>query len=287
MGRVRVVGYFSFDRIEAAGHVHRDVPGGAALYAALAARAQGADVTLAAVAGSDWPQAWLESLSARGIDVSAVTRGAEPTRRARFAGTQDGPRANPHHDDPEWWARTAELAPVAPTDFAPSDVVAAMPVPARVAEELLARARASGARVTLDASAAFARAEGNAYRALMPHIDAFCAGPEETRVLFPGLDDDAAVLALARLGPAVLHKRGSAGALAVAAGGGEVRVLPAPPAEMRETTGAGDATTGALAACLAAGMPFFAAAERALTAGARCVTGIGPAAFDFPPLGSR
>jgi len=277
------VGYFSFDRIEAAGRAHDDVPGGAALYAALAARAEGAAVTLSAVAGSDWPQAWLDALAARGIDMSAVARGGAPTRRARFAGVEDGPRVNVHHDESEWWARTAALAPEAPADLAPADVVAAMPVPTRIVDAVLVRARACGARVTMDGSAAFARADGGALRALVPRVEVFCAGPEETRALFPGLDDDAAALAIARLGPAVLHKRGSKGALAIATGGGEARALPAPRADVRETTGAGDATTGALAAGLAAGLPFFAAAERALAAGARCVTGIGPAAFDFPP----
>lgn len=287
MARVRVVGYLSFDRLEAGGRTHRDVPGGAALYAALAARAEGADVSLTAISGSDWPENWLAALGARGIDVSGVARGEGPTRRARFAGVEDGPRDNAHHDDSEWWTRTAALAPPMPAALSAGDMVVAMPLPARVADPLVTRARACGARVTMDSSVAFARAEGDALRALVPRVDAFCAGPEETRALFPGMADDAAALAIARLGPDTLHKRGSAGAVAIARGGGEIKSLPAPPADVRETTGAGDATTGALAACLAAGLPFFAAAERALLAGARCVSGIGPAAFDFPPGASR
>jgi sugar/nucleoside kinase (ribokinase family) len=106
----------------------------------------------------------------------------------------------------------------------------------------------------------------------------------------PHLDDDEAAEALARLGPAVLQKRGAAGALAVEAGGGARHILPAPPvAKVVDPTGAGDAVVGALAARLALGEPFAKAAEAALSAGALAVSGIGPAGLglDLTPLQER
>jgi sugar/nucleoside kinase (ribokinase family) len=53
-------------------------------------------------------------------------------------------------------------------------------------------------------------------------------------------------------------------------------LLPAPPAEVVDPTGAGDATVGALAAGLAFRRPFLDAARGALAVGAAAVSGLGP-----------
>ena len=78
-------------------------------------------------------------------------------------------------------------------------------------------------------------------------------------------DPEAAARALAeRTGAAVLATIGADGALLVHAG--EVERLPAPRVDVVDTTGAGDALNGALAAELAAGRPLRDAARFAVAA---------------------
>lgn len=279
--RVHVVGYLSIDRIEHGGRSVDGVPGGAALYGALAANAAGAPVKLYAIAGDDFRDEWLAQLAERGIDISAMRRADGPTRRARLAYGAGDRRMSAHHGEAEWWRRTHALAPPPPSPDA-GDIVALMAVPGDAADASIAAARSASARVAMDTSAAFADREPAAILARAAAVFAFAPSAEETRVLYPGLDDDTAALRLAATGCNILHKRGPAGAFAVRAGAGSGLRLPAPPVvEPRDPTGAGDATVGALAAALAGGAEFVAAAGAALEFGARCVRGLGPAAFGF------
>jgi ribokinase len=280
MGRVHVVGYLSIDRLDIAGQEIGGVPGGGALYAALAARGAGASVALHACAGTDFRPAWLERLAALGIDVSGVVPVAVPTRRARLAYVDAERRSSAHHDERGWWESTRALAPRLAICPLQDDVIAVPPVPAPTLSAVRAQARTAGARVIADTSAAFARADRDALRAALAGLAAFAPSLEETRILEPGRDDDAAALALAALGCPVLQKRGAAGAVLAEHAQAPLRRLPAPaPAAIRDTTGAGDAVLGALAAGLCADGDLMAASRGALAWGARCVGGLGPAAL--------
>jgi sugar/nucleoside kinase (ribokinase family) len=275
MPRVHVVGYLSIDRI-ATPLLRRDnVPGGAALYAALGARAAGGDVALHAAAGEDFAQAWLDALGRMGIDLACVVRRPGRTRRARLVHAANGARLSDH--DAEWWARTAALAPPLPAEVAPGDVVVVGPMPAAGAAGAIAHA--AGARVVADTSEAFAAREPQVLRALLPRLAVFAPSREETRLLLPGLDDDRAALALAAAGCMIMQKRGADGVVVVAGADAPLLRLPAPPVDVVDRTGAGDATVGALAAGLAAGLQFADAARRALAVGAATVTGVGPSAL--------
>ncbi|GGV51149.1 sugar kinase [Streptomyces longisporoflavus] len=128
----------------------------------------------------------------------------------------------------------------------------------------LAAARARGVPVSVDpASAGFLAGLG---------ADRFLAAVEGVEVLLPskgearflagaaaGLTEVAGVLS--RRFPAVVVKRGPAGALV--ATGGEVQAeIPAPPATARDSTGAGDAFTGAFLAARLAGAGLCEASGR-------------------------
>lgn len=284
---VLAVGYLSLDAVETAGERAAGLPGGAALYIALGARAAGARAAICACAGEDYPEAWLARLAALGVRVDGVERRAGPTRRAGLAHAADGGRRSTR--DEAWWERTRALRPPlerleAAWPLREGGVVAAAPMPVDSLERLVAAGRRRGLRLVADTSEAFVEAEPHRFMAALASLWVFAPSREETRLLRPGLSDDDAARALARLGPAVLQKRGADGAFLVEAGGGAECHLPAPllpPPGLRDPTGAGDATLGALAAALSEGRDFEAAARSALEIGARTVTGLGPSALGF------
>ncbi|MGW5604668.1 carbohydrate kinase family protein [Streptomyces sp. NPDC003753] len=140
----------------------------------------------------------------------------------------------------------------------------------------LEAARARGVPVSLDpASAGFLTGLG---------VDRFLTFAEGVDVLLPsrdeaclltGLPDPAdAAAKLSRHVPLVVTKQGARGAL-VAASGAIAARIPAAPATPRDTTGAGDAFTGAFLAALLAGAEPEEAATEGCEAGAMAVETVG------------
>ena len=274
---VAVVGYLSLDEIVIRGRRHDDVPGGAALYAALGAAAAGARVFLGAARGPDLPAVVLDGLRGAGVDVSAVVPRAHPTRRARLVYGDDGQRESGHYREPGWHEATRALAPpLLPDRVHPSAVV----VTAMSLDDLerqVAWARARGVKVVVDTSEVFAAADPARLLALLPAVDLFAPSREETRCLWPGLDDDAALAALAARCPCVVQKRGAEGlALASATRAAPLR-LPAMAATVVDPTGAGDACVGALTVGLLRGFEDAALLQLGLAIAARTVAAVGPA----------
>ena len=276
--RVTVAGYLSLDTIVCPYGTFEDVPGGAALYAALGAREAGARVRLRAALCEDFPALWLDALASAGIDLEGLEPAPGTTRRARLedreaSHTRATRRASPHHRDPAWWARTRALAPTPCRSPADVVVVTAMPVDCLVHH--VETACALGARVVADTSEAYAAAEGEALLAALPRLDLFAPSREEVRLLLPGLDDEAAQRALDARCPQVVQKRGPDG-MWWSSAGLPVYHEPSHVREIADSTGAGDAAVGALAAGLARGVP---AAEilREASAIAACAAGmVGP-----------
>ncbi|MEV6763135.1 sugar kinase [Streptomyces sp. NPDC051105] len=140
----------------------------------------------------------------------------------------------------------------------------------------LASARARGVPVSLDpASAGFLGTLGvDRFLALVEGVDVLLPSRDEA-CLLTGLPDPAdAAAELSRRVPLVVAKAGADGAL-VAEGGGVLARVPAEPATPRDTTGAGDAFTGAFLAALVAGADPGEAAARGCGAGARAVERVG------------
>lgn len=140
----------------------------------------------------------------------------------------------------------------------------------------LESARARGVPVSVDpASAGFLTRLGvDRFLALVEGVDVLLPSRDEAHLL-TGLPDPAdAAAKLSRLVPLVVAKQGADGAL-VARGGGVVARIPAAPATPRDTTGAGDAFTGAFLAALLAGANAEEAAAEGCEAGARAVEKVG------------
>ncbi|WP_432116723.1 carbohydrate kinase family protein [Streptomyces sp. bgisy032] len=140
----------------------------------------------------------------------------------------------------------------------------------------LETARARGVRASLDpASAGFLRTLGaERFLALVDGVDVLLPSRDEAWLL-TGLPDAAEAAAeLSLRVPLVVAKQGCEGALVARAGKVCARV-PAAPAAPRDTTGAGDAFTGAFLAALLSGAEPEDAAVAGCRAGARAVERVG------------
>ncbi|MGW2284583.1 carbohydrate kinase family protein [Streptomyces phaeochromogenes] len=137
-------------------------------------------------------------------------------------------------------------------------------------------ARARGVPVSVDpASAGFLAELGvDRFLALTEGVDVLLPSRDEA-CLLTGLPDPAdAAAKLSRHVPLVVVKQGDAGALV--ARSGEIRArVPAVPATPVDTTGAGDAFTGAFLAALLTGTRPEEAAAEGCRAGARAVEQVG------------
>jgi ribokinase len=149
-------------------------------------------------------------------------------------------------------------------------------IPTAVTEQALRIGRAAGATTLLNPAPA-----GGLEPSTLALADVLTPNRGELAVLavavgLPG-DGNPADAALALLGRlslrAVLVSLGADGALLVEAGGSTI--LPAAMVDAVDTTGAGDALNGALAAGLAGGLPLIAASRRAVLAASLTVTRAG------------
>ncbi|WKE72289.1 carbohydrate kinase family protein [Streptomyces sp. WP-1] len=137
-------------------------------------------------------------------------------------------------------------------------------------------ARARGVPVSMDpASAGFLVKLGvDRFLAFAEGLDVLLPSRDEACLLTGAVEPADAAAELSRAVPLVVVKAGAEGALVARSGSAPVRV-PAVPASARDTTGAGDAFTGAFLAALLAGAEPREAAARGCRAGARAVGRIG------------
>jgi ribokinase len=282
MVRIAVLGYLSIDEIRTPAGVTATEAGGGALYGALGVRAAGGAAAIFAAVGADYPEALLSAIAAQGVGVTGVVRRDGPTRRSSQIHEASGRRTSPHFGAAAWWERTRVLVPPLP-EAGRWDAWILCPMPAEAALAAAAAGRGVRAFLAADTSAAFARTEGEAVLRLAGSVDLFAPSREETWLLLPGLDDDTAVLRLARGGTRVLHKRGADG-LVYLEEGSPLRRVPAPEAAAVDPTGAGDATLGAFVARLAAGDDAERALEAAREVAGRAIGDLGPRGLGLDPL---
>ncbi|MFJ3230415.1 carbohydrate kinase family protein [Streptomyces sp. NPDC086787] len=140
----------------------------------------------------------------------------------------------------------------------------------------LGAARARGVPVSLDpASAGFLRElEADRFLELAAGLDVLLPSRDEACLLTGRSDPADAAAELSRHIPLVVAKLGAEGAL-VARSGAVLARVPAEPVTPRDTTGAGDAFTGAFLASLVAGAEPEVAAAAGCRAGARAVREVG------------
>jgi ribokinase len=255
------------------GNLRRTPGGKGANQAVAAARAGGADTWfLGALGRDDGAGLLLRSLTAAGVHEDLVARVDGATGTALIWITEDG-------------ENTIIVAPGANTDVAVSDAAAAriagadavlaqleIPVETVLAA---ARARRDGAIFVLNAAPS-----RNLPPQLWDEIDVLVVNVHEARDLArttgTGTGDDVATpaqlaMSLLERVPAAVITLGGDGALVAERGSAPVSVA-APTIVPVDTTGAGDAFCGVLAAALTGGTPLADAARLASAAGALTAT---------------
>ncbi|MFE1509941.1 carbohydrate kinase family protein [Streptomyces sp. NPDC058726] len=256
----------------------RTVPGGAgANVACWAARRGGVEVRLLGRVGAD-AAAWHErELAACGVRSLLVVDGRTPTGTV-ICLVDEGAAA-----ERTFLTDSGASLRLGPGDWSDTllDGVARLhlsgyllftePSRAFVAVALKA-ARARGVPVSLDpASAGFLTGLGaDRFLALVDGVDVLLPSRDEACLLTGASDAADAAARLSRHVPLVVAKQGARGALLARSGAVYARV-PAVPATAHDTTGAGDAFTGAFLAALIAGAGPERAAAEGCGAGAQAV----------------
>ena len=274
---VLVFGSINLDLVAQVGHLPRPgetvagnafvtAPGGKGANQALAARQAGARVTLYGAVGDDaFAGAALANLGAAGVDLSGVARIAGPTGVALINVDAQGenaitvvPGANGH-------ARAAQVPAAALR--ADATLLLQLELPVTEVAALARRARSAGARVVLNGAPAAPLPDGT-----LDCVDVFAVNEGEAAFYaqalgWPALPPESFCARMqARFGLATVLTLGPRGALAFADG---VLLEATPPAvTVVDTTGAGDALVGTLAAALDRGAGLAAALREGVAAGA-------------------
>lgn len=161
------------------------------------------------------------------------------------------------------------------------------PASRETARRALRDAREAGVPVSVDpASAGFLAELGvDGFLTATAGADVLLPNTDEARLLTGGREPEAAAAELSRRHPLVVVTLGPAGALVAEGGAVTARVAapPVPSALRVDSTGAGDAFTGAFLAARLAGADPVKAAEAGCRAGAEAVTVVGGRPLDPTP----
>ncbi|AXB46281.1 ribokinase [Amycolatopsis albispora] len=238
------------------------LPGGKGANTAVAASLLGAEVAMAGAVGDDANgRLLLGSLREAGVSVDLVRTVDRPTGAAYIVVTPDG-------------ENSILVSPGANSALEPSALdgafdgvrvlVTSMEIPLPTVEHAVIAGAEAGARVLLNLSPV-AKVSQRALAA----VDVLLVNEHEAAWLLNSNNTDPRNLL--ELGPySAVLTRGAEGALVVTAD--EVVEVPSPRVEAVDTTGAGDAFTGALAAALAEGSTLADAARLAVKVAAISVT---------------
>ncbi|RSN49101.1 ribokinase [Amycolatopsis sp. WAC 04197] len=234
-------------------------PGGKGANTAVAAARLGADVALLGAVGDDpYGELLKRSLAESGVDTGSLRTSERPTGIAYITVTPDG-------------ENSILVSPGANSALRPEDVdldgaeivVLSLEIPLETVEHAVAKAAEHHVKTLLNLSPA---AELSAKT--LQSLDVLLVNEHEAAFLLGGEADFPKLL---DLGPkAAVVTLGAKGAAVVTADG--VTEVPSPKVEAVDTTGAGDAFAGALAASLAKGEELVDAAREAVKVAAITVT---------------
>jgi sugar/nucleoside kinase (ribokinase family) len=287
-----IVGSIAFDDLDMPTGEHRDVLGGAATYAALAASLVARNGTrVVGVVGADFPEAHLAELRTRGVDTTGVERAAG--RTFRWHGRYAADLATRTTLDTQLNV-FADFSPKIPAAHRSSPFVLLGNIHPKLQVDVVEQVQRPKL-VAADTMNFWISGEPAALADVLKRIDLLIINDEEARELSGIHNLVRAATEIRKRGPKMLViKRGEFGALLFDDAG--AFFVPAYPLEeVLDPTGAGDSFAGGLMGYLASRgevspvvirkAMFFAAAL-----GSFCVEGIGPArllAVGRPELAAR
>lgn len=276
---VLIVGSMAFDDLELPSGAAKNVVGGSATYAAVAASLYAA-VRVVAVVGSDFPNDAISMLEGRGVDVSGIERAVGKT--FRWAGRYAANLASRETLDTQLNV-FADFRPKLPEHFRDSKLVLLGNIHPALQLEVLAQTR-SPKLVVADTMNFWISGERKTLLEVLAKVDALVINDEEVRQLSEDHNLKRGAKSVLRMGPkSLVVKRGDAGAMLFDEHG--VFFAPAYPLETElDPTGAGDTFAGAVMGFLARADKLDRNAFRlALLTGATvasfCVEGVGTAAL--------
>jgi sugar/nucleoside kinase (ribokinase family) len=273
-----IVGSIAFDDLDMPTGEHRDVLGGAATYSALAASllAPGA-VRVVGIVGTDFPEAHLEALRARGVDTAGIERAKGKT--FRWHGRYSNDLASRTSLDTQLNV-FADFSPKLPPAYRTSPFVLLGNIHPKLQVDVLEQAQ-KPKLVVADTMNFWIDREPAALAAMLARVDLLVINDEEARQLSGIHNLVRAAADIRKRGPrALVVKRGEFGALLFDDAG--MFFVPAfPLEEVLDPTGAGDSFAGGLMGYLAArGDASPGSLRKALyfasALGSFCVEGIGP-----------
>jgi ribokinase len=239
------------------------LPGGKGANTAVAAGRLGGRVAFAGAVGPDsYGTLLLDSMRSAGVDVSLVRRDERGTGLAFITVTPDGENAIVVSQGANAGLTMSDVDGLAWDGV--KVLVASLEVPIPVVEHALAVAAGRGVRTVLNLSPA-------ARLSTLSTVDVLVVNEHEAAWLLDGSGDPRRLL---DLGPrSAVVTLGAKGAVVVSEDG--THEVPAPKVEVVDTTGAGDAFTGALAVGLATGAGLETAARLAVRVASISVTRAG------------
>jgi sugar/nucleoside kinase (ribokinase family) len=275
-----IVGSIAFDDLDLASREHRNVVGGSAMYAALAASplVRGSAIRIVAVVGSDFPQAALEELTTRGVDVSGVEQASG--RTFRWHGRYSTDLASRTTIDTQLNV-FANFSPKIPAGHRESTFVFLGNIHPDLQIEVVEQVP-HRKFIAADTMNFWIEREPASLARMLRHVDLLIVNDEEARAL-SGIDNLVRAAAdIRKRGPSTLViKRGEFGALLFDEAG--TFFAPAYPLEeVVDPTGAGDSFAGGLMGYLTSRGDVSPWAVRkgmfyASSLGSFCVEGVGPA----------
>jgi sugar/nucleoside kinase (ribokinase family) len=276
-----IVGSVAFDDLDMPSGNHRDVLGGSATYASLAASLlMSTEIRVVGVVGTDFPDDAIRTLQSRRIDTSGIERAAG--RTFRWHGRYSSDLSSRTTLDTQLNV-FADFSPKIPASHRASPLVFLGNIHPKLQVDVLEQVERPRL-VAADTMNFWIQKEPDALAAMLRRIDLLIINDEEARELTGIHNIVRAAAEIRKRGPRILViKRGEFGALLFDDAG--AFFVPAYPLEdVLDPTGAGDSFAGGLMGFIAAhaeaspgvlrrGM-FFASAL-----GSFCVERIGPSAL--------
>ena len=243
---ILIVGSMAFDDLELPSGVFPNTVGGSATYSAFACSAL-APARVVAVVGTDFPEALVGSLAARGVDTTGIERAAGKT--FRWAGRYDADLCGRTSLDTQLNV-FADFRPKIPAAFRSTPLVMLGNIHPALQAEVLDQMDAPKL-VVADTMNFWISGEPKTLAALLKRVDVLIINDEEVRELSGVHNIRKAAAAVRALGPKhLIIKRGEHGALLFNDGG--IFAVPGFPLEnVVDPTGAGDSFAGGLIGYLA------------------------------------